>query len=194
MRFKYIAFAMGILLTLCIDFGKSSSQSRGRNQRAELVEHIYAAVKQANRSAVQMDLGKGADVNFVYMDGESLLMRASVNGHTKMVMLLLKRGAEVNYADRFGLTALGFAVLNQHKDIVRLLLKHKADVNGTSRKVLPLILAAETGNIPIAQDLLDAGAKIDARSSQGETALMAAIRNKHHSFIKLLQQYKFHKK
>jgi ankyrin repeat protein len=50
-------------------------------------------------------------------------MKASDEGHLKIVKVLLDKGAEVNVKNKGGWTALMWATIEEHKKIIRLLKK-----------------------------------------------------------------------
>lgn len=72
-------------------------------------------------------------------------------------------------------------------DLAQELVKHKADVNATSTKgVTALMIAAAHDNAPMIGVLMRAGARIDTRSQEGQTALDIAAQNGNDSATRTL--------
>jgi ankyrin repeat protein len=113
---------------------------------------------------------------------ECALLKACVNGHTKVVKVLLKHVTNLGPQLLLESSALGFV------DIVELLLSHQCSPNADDHGDFPLYHAARHGNVKIVQLLLDYGADINKVDSQGVTALMVAICNSQVSVIDLLLQ------
>lgn len=88
---------------------------------------------------------------------------------------------EVNMIDGDSRTPLMHAILAEDADpsIVKLLLAHGADVNAVDRgqKWTPLHFAVRDGNEKIVEQLLDAGASVDATNVFGNTPLWEHIKS-----------------
>ncbi|MBV9240451.1 MAG: ankyrin repeat domain-containing protein [Acidobacteria bacterium] len=70
---------------------------------------------------------------------------------------------------------LAQAVADQDKDVIRDLIANGASVNAredASKRITPMFLAVESGDIEVVQMLLNAGAKVNVRSTSKETPLM----------------------
>ena len=167
-------------------FANLKDQKKSAKQTAQLEERVYSSIRKGDVLSSQKLLSKGFDVNTRYMDGETLLMRAVVDGHTDVVKLLIQKGANVNQNDLFGFTALGLAVLNNRLIIVQYLLKHKADVNGMLHGEPPLVLAADKSNLQMTRLLLANGASVDDKDRWGNTALIAAVARGTENIVSLL--------
>jgi len=187
-RNTLVVFVVAMLLHLeCPQtFAYLKDQKKGAQQTTNLGEKLYSAVHKGDIYASKRLLAKGIDVNSRYMDGETLLMRAAVDGHTDVVKLLIQKGANVNQNDSFGFTALGLAVLNNRLIIVQYLLKHKANVNGMLHGELPLVLAADKSNLQMTRLLLANGANVDDQDRWGNTALIAATARDTEALVSLL--------
>jgi ankyrin repeat protein len=120
--------------------------------------------------------------------GMTPLLYAARDGRLESARLLLAAGANVEQGDANGIRPLLMAVLNNHREVARLLLESGADVNaddfwGRS----PLWAAVEYRNLdmnnkdqdsptdnfvdrapmlPFIEELLDAGANVDARTRE----------------------------
>jgi ankyrin repeat protein len=150
--------------------------------------NLNIAVLNGNLPNVQKWLERGANVNFIALDGSTPLIVASLRGHQGTVELLLNRGANVDLATKKGDTALMWASSKGHQSIIELLLNHGAiidqvDKNGST----PLMLASmKGGHQAIVELMLSHGAKIDLANNNGDTALMFASINGHLGIVKLL--------
>ncbi len=108
------------------------------------------------------------------------LSRAAGTGNINIVKSLLREGADVNEKDNDGWTALMSA--GNYPEVARTLITAGADVNvsieqGRLAGMTPLMLAVQKGQLDTVKILVDAGAKVNVkRNSDGETALMLAIR------------------
>jgi hypothetical protein len=116
--------------------------------------------------------------------GLSPLTAAAYFGTAEMVDLLLDRGADANLADGSGMIPLHAAVIREDRKMIAALIRAGADVNRATLRSTPasddpgtpLMLAAniEPTNPSIASTLLAGGARVDAVSREGETAVSRA--------------------
>ena len=91
-----------------------------------------------------------------------------------------------------GFTPLHMASYFGHPAIVRYLQERGADVgavSGNAMKVQPLHAACATGQLEIAEALLDAGANVNARQQDAYTPLHAAAANGDERLARLLLDY-----
>lgn len=138
---------------------------------------LYVAAASADADLIERLLRAGADPNAGLLSGESPLMVASNRGRLDAAKLLLEYGADPNVKEMSGgQTALMWAAAEQHPEVVDLLIKHKADVNALSvTGSTPLMFAARQGNAFIADQLINAGARVnDGMTKSGLTPLMIA--------------------
>ena len=87
-----------------------------------------------------------------------------------------------------GFSLIHYAVLAKYKLILEMLLNRKdSNVNtATNDGTTPLMLAAMSGNIEIANILLKKGANVNAQKSNGATALQFAVANNKQEMVDLL--------
>ena len=106
------------------------------------------------------------------------LIGAARSGDTKAITNLLAGGADPN--QRWGVnswTPLMHAIHKNQKGSVEALLAGGADINarGGSQRITALIMAAGYGYTGIVQVLLDKGADPRAETTDGDSALAAAV-------------------
>lgn len=110
-----------------------------------------------------------------------LLMLASTH-RTDSVRALLDAGAHVDEADDDGITILSWAAISSRVDMARLLIQRGADVNHVDKKgMTPLLYAAsiDFGDSVMIDLLLKSGARTDAHTKEGLTALELARKYQH---------------
>lgn len=103
-------------------------------------------------------IGKGADPNEVDSDKISMLGIATIANHAATVKVLLARGAKVNHVDNFGMTPLLYAV------------------------------SINFGDTVVIEQLIAAGANLNARNKDGLTALELAKSYRHENMANILAQ------
>ncbi|NXY87582.1 ANKS6 protein, partial [Alcedo cyanopectus] len=150
----------------------ASVQSRNHYGWSPLMQ----AARFGHLSVAHILLENGADLNAQNKLGASVLTMASRGGHVSMVKLLLESGAFVDNYDHFNssvlsssrddlpdITPLMAAAQHGHEAVVHLLLDWGADSNYTVKTVgwSPLMLAAVSGKVSLAQQLMEKGANPD---------------------------------
>ena len=99
-------------------------QQTPTNNKQELNDQLFEAVRKGDAAAVTAALDKGADVNAKFRYGATALFKAAERGNADVVKVLLARGAETNVKDSFyGATAMSWALDGNHVNVVRLLLE-----------------------------------------------------------------------
>jgi ankyrin repeat protein len=133
-------------------------------------------------------------INYAGLDPAApLLLIASMEGtpaEIDVARALLDGGASVNRPDLEGLTPLFWAVLANKVDMARLLLDRGADVNHVDKHgMTPLLYAAsiDYGDTRMVDLLLKHGARTDARTPEGLTALDLARKYRHKHLIGSLE-------
>ena len=170
---RWLAFNLlfvPILLASC-GLAKNGLESRLQANASDYTT-LYRLAKVGNVPPMRELLhSHRVDVDHRYRDNETLLMRASSDGYEDVVALLLANGASVNLCDGFGVTALGYSAGSHSISIARRLANAGSNVEGVKRGPPPLVLAAQASKYDLVRFLVDQGAKIDARDSQGRSAL-----------------------
>ena len=152
---------------------------------------LHVAVENKELAVVQVLVEYGASIDAQESQGgNSPLMLACSEGYTKIAEFLLNNGAKVNikekaeptatyialqldHTDSSALTPLCVASAANKKKIIELLIDHGAQVNDTysEYQVNPLHIASIFGNVKAAKALITKGANIQAKTTDGDTAL-----------------------
>ena len=106
---------------------------------------------------------------------------AAVAGQLEAVRFLIDNHADIRAIETSGESALHKAIDGHSADVVKLLLERGCDPNervhdeawGDNRET-PLILAARSNILPVIGTLLDHGAALEGKDTDGETALLLA--------------------
>lgn len=160
----------------------------------ELNEQLINAARTGNKSIVAEMLALGADVNtvltednYVYTEedadikvflGATSLMFSCAYGYPEIIQILLDHDADINIQDRSGWTALMYATWNEsYPEIgiyIKKLLKAGADPNIQDKFnnwTALMNLAIWSGDTDLMETLVEAGADINAKNNDGQTAL-----------------------
>jgi hypothetical protein len=164
----------------------SSQEPPGKSQPppatvVDLNKALTDAVRKGRVDRAVVLLDRGADAHIVDPAGSPLLTVAARLGHESLVDLLLKRGADPNLRDRNDLTALALASEEGNGRIVEMLLNHDK-----RRGAADLLGACDKGKAKVVALMLDRGADINARNSDGETPLMIAAGKGHLELVEVL--------
>lgn len=114
-------------------------------------------------------------------------------GDTETVKLFLDSGMHVDGVDPLNTdTPLSLAARNGNKELVKLLLERKADVNKAAKHGLPPVwsTAYDFDDTTVLQLLVNHGADIDVKNSDGKTLLMEAAEALSIESVKLLLEHK----
>jgi len=205
-------------------YGDAATVAEILATRADLEQpgrwHGTALMHAAERGLPEMVavlLKAGADHRARDKEGRSALFFGARSGNAKVVELLLNAGAGANEDDNYRDTPLMGAAAAGNPDVVRLLLQSGARVNARNVRRQSALISAATGEtgfafldvgrgraeVPeetihrdaIVKMLLDAGADINARGWDGETALFSleddAVREllRHHINLEARNNY-----
>ena len=137
---------------------------------------FFRAIQGADTVAVKDLLRRGVDPNAQDADGTPALMAATLYAGADCIQLLLDAGANPNATNSVGATPLMWAVPDLAR--VKLLISRGADVNArsTSLQRTPLLIAARyPGSVEVLRLLLDKGADLHAKDTNGASALSLAV-------------------
>lgn len=153
----------------------------------------YAAgqmwIEERPMPSVAVRLAASMDPNEPDLAHATPLMVAAARGDFKGVKALLKAGARANGSDSVGRTALRFAVLGGNADVVQAVLNaNSANVNEQTAKGDTALMAAmgKPSEETLIKMLLEAGADVTLKDSDGETAVHYAARRSSGVAIDLL--------
>ncbi|MCY4633512.1 MAG: ankyrin repeat domain-containing protein [Acidobacteria bacterium] len=161
------------------------------------VQPIALAATNGSAAVLRRLLDAGADPNAAMPGGETALMTAARAGPPDAVRVLLAAGADPNARDDLGgQTAVMWAAARNNAPAVHVLAELGADLHLRTAGPPPppsrsyfrspeptsftaLLFAVRAGAIDAVRALLDAGADVDDRLSDGQSALVVAAANAH---------------
>jgi len=144
------------------------------------------ALEMGNLLAARAWLEEGLDPNFLADRIGTGLMIGAWEGNLPMMELFLSRGADINMTNANGEQALMHAAWRGRLDAVRWLIERGARVNRKGREWSALHYAVFAGHEKVAQLLIENGADINARSTNGSSVLMMAAREGREGLAKQL--------
>jgi ankyrin repeat protein len=152
---------------------------------------LINAVKDGDKAAVPTLLQQGVDVNTSDGSGATALHWAAYRDDQGSAGLLIQKGAAVNRANELGVTPLRLACTNSSTAMIARLLEAGADPNiAPTIDGTPLMIASHRGNAEAVKLLIVHGARVDEKeASQGQTALMWAVSEKHPEVTRLLLEH-----
>lgn len=178
---------------------------------------LIKAAENGRAKIVKLLLTAGANVNIVNCNGETALIKADMIGcnfssdippigkgllvtgkfvlgakSVDIVKQLLQVGADVNKVSKDGRTALLTAILSCNDDVVKLLINAGANVNASDHftgktALIQAVITSRRAVKKIVPQLIKAGADINARDKEGNTALISTVRNGYFSRRQLVK-------
>lgn len=135
---------------------------------------VQKAAQTGDVASVVKALTAGKDVNMVDSHGRPLLSIAAERGQLPVIRELISRQADLEKKDNRGMTPLYIAAGHNQLPVVQELVAAGAVVDSlnTGLDMTPLLPAAESGYKAVVEYLLGKGAKPDARTRDGQTALI----------------------
>jgi ankyrin repeat protein len=160
--------------------------------RAVADERLLDAVSKGDLRAVRERLASRADVNTAQPDGSTVLMLAVERNQVEIADLLIQARADVNARNEYGATALFVGSTGGNVTLIGRLLAAKADPNVPLLSgETPLMTAIDNGHLEAARVLLEHGADVNAKDTNGgQTALMWAAANKSPALVRLLLDHR----
>lgn len=147
---------------------------------------LHAALPDAVRFGAMIEVGdlasarawldEGLPANFVADRVGTGLMIGAWEGNVAMMELFHSRGADINFVNAQGEQALMLAAWKGQIETVRWLLARGAQINRSARQWTALHYAVFAGHEEIARLLMQSGADVNARSTNGSSVLMMAAR------------------
>lgn len=145
---------------------KSGADMNAKYKGKTVARHM---IDTGNKDMAELLINSGADINAKGETGETALMIAAYKGNKDIVEMLIKAGADVNAKNNGDGTALSWAIIDEKKDVAEMLIKEGAD------KDAALIKISETGKSSSVKFLIDAGADVNAKDSEGLSVLTHAM-------------------
>ncbi len=137
--------------------------------------------------------GKSLSKRLKESHARSALLQAARKGDLVAIEKALNKGVPTESTNDKGETPLCLAVIGGHVPIISTLLSHNADIEVRTKKGLtPLLCAREnvsTSRINVMRALLSAGANIDAKDENGDTALHQAVSLNRPDWVTLLLSF-----
>ena len=136
---------------------------------------LNLAIKDKSNDVITFLLSnQSTDVDISNQYGETPLMIASIEGNLPLVKsLVLIKKAQI---DHIGWTPLHYACSRGHLDVAEFLLANGAIVDSMSPgNTTPLMMAVQSGNEQLIKLLLDKGADLQLRNTNGLSAIDIAV-------------------
>lgn len=145
------------------------------------------ACRRGDEDAVAQLLSCGADPNKADVTGRTPLHWSTASVDGKCMELLLAANADIDVKDVHGDTALSRSAYENYSDCLKILVAAGANIeNENCQGLRPLHRAVQADNILIVSDLLRSAADINARTLDGNTAVLLAIQNNYNRSLRLL--------
>ncbi|KQP35411.1 ankyrin repeat domain-containing protein [Pseudorhodoferax sp. Leaf274] len=135
-------------------------------------QEVFQRARTGDAQTLAKLLQKGLPPDMSNHKGDTLLMLASYHGHVDATKALLEAGADPDRYNDMGQTPLGASTYKGYLPIVELLLSHGANPGfAAPGGKTPLMFAAMFNRLEIMQVLLAQEIDVDARSTEGLSAL-----------------------
>ena len=142
-------------------------------------ESMFSDESYSIRSESAQSDTKSLSWRFQDFRARSALLQAARKGDVAAVEKSLEKGVPIESTNDKGETPLCVAVIGGHVSTISTLLSHNAQIEARTKKGLtPLLCAREnvsTSRINVMRVLLSAGANVDAKDENGDTALHQAV-------------------
>lgn len=159
----------------------AQAQARGLRLRNAVFTESDLLVNQLLKQKVSLNSADDEGVTAMHI--------AATQDNRKVITWLLRNHADIHAVDRDGFSALTWACIKGHRMIVTQLLEAAADPNGVTVKApnrTMLALAGERNNVGVMQELVRCKAAVNAKCSDGSTALMCAAHQEQEDAVQFL--------
>lgn len=142
---------------------------------------LYRALVLQNQLLIDTLLSLGANANANDHRGDPLVITAMSIGSLPASVALIDAGSDPNARDRTGKSVLSYAVYLKQPQLIAALLKAGANINAPSEAddrgnpAPPIFLAIKSGDLKIVQQLVAAGADVNALDGDGSAPLHRAV-------------------
>jgi ankyrin repeat protein len=138
---------------------------------------LFEAIEEDDSDAVKKAIDAGAEVEDRDEEGRTALHVAALAGSPQIISLLVDAGADLSaMTETDEMSALMIAISEGNDPSFDVLLELGADPNqADANGFTPLMVAAQFGQWQMVEALIHRGAKIDAKTLRGSTALSAAL-------------------
>lgn len=135
------------------------------------------ALKNGHQGLSLFLLSAGADWNLGFpVGGETALMVAAGSAMNNLLKALIVRNADMDYISDIGESAVSRAAMGRHLTTLKILIEAGAKANAAPNGRSVLMYAVEDNNMLISQMLIEAGADVNFRDEEGDSALRIARR------------------
>lgn len=176
------------MVRFALDVGYNPSGETGKGgplvNALRSVQHQLEPPPEATK-CVELLLSVGASVDALGYDDEPLVVSAAKSYHFRILQALLKAGADPDVRDAHQWTAsmvlAGYYGSDAHRaaPLLKLLFEHGARSDVADKDGIPLLHLAARGNDEtglMCRLVVEAGAPVESRDAQGQTALMSAAK------------------
>ncbi len=152
---------------------------------------IFKKIASGDKSAVELALANGVDVNSRASDDATPLMFAALNGQLAIAELLVGRGADVMARNSGGFTPLHAAAYSGSLFVAKLLLEKGAVLEDSANKsgVTPLLVAGEENRLELAEFLIAKGADVNHAEGHGYMPITRAFWKGNTDIIRLFKRH-----
>ncbi|XP_078499639.1 fibronectin type 3 and ankyrin repeat domains protein 1 [Lissotriton helveticus] len=150
---------------------------------------LMTASQKGHFNLVTLLVENGADVKKLNGSGKDSLMLACYSGNLEIAQYLKSKGASWKTRDKAGCMALHSAADGGHINVIEWLIKDGCwvDAKDTLLEWTALMrVSAVSGDEEVASYLIDYGADVNFKDTDGQTPLMVATLNNHERLVQLL--------
>ncbi|CAO3674717.1 unnamed protein product [Umbelopsis ramanniana] len=154
--------------------------------------HYVARRRKGDCEIADILLRQGVDVNAKDRDGRTALHYCSGHDSLDLANLLIDFGIDIDATSfEYGYrpTALQLAIKCRNLELISLLVRHRADVNARDNGKTVLHMAVQKNLTAGCALLIESGANVNSRDSQGLTPLVTALENRNTSLVRLLLEH-----